>query len=36
MFTDVGSGNSHEIELTPESTKTLDKLQKQVEEISIE
>ena len=36
MFTDVESGNSHEIELTPESTKALDKYRKQVEEISVE
>ena len=36
MFTDVESGNSHEIELTPESTQALDKYRKQVEEISIE
>ena len=33
---DVESGNSHEIELTPESTQALDKYRKQVEEISIE
>ena len=36
MFTDVESGNSHEIELTPESTQALDKYRKQVEEISVE
>ena len=36
MFTDVESGNSHEIELTPETTQALDKYRKQVEEISIE
>ena len=36
MFSDVESGNSHEIELTPESTQALDKYRKQVEEISIE
>ena len=36
MFTDVESGNSHEIELTPETTQALDKYKKQVEEISIE
>ena len=36
MFTDVESGNSHEIELTPETTQTLDKFRKQVEEISVE
>ena len=36
MFTDVESGNSHEIELTPETTQALDKYRKQVEEISVE
>ncbi len=36
MFTDVESGNSHEIELTPESTQALDKYRKQIEEISVE
>ncbi len=36
IFTDVESGNSHEIELTPESTQSLDKYRKQVEEISVE
>ena len=36
MFTDVESGNSHEIELTLESTQALDKYRKQVEEISVE
>ena len=36
MFTDVESGNSHEIELTPESTATLDDAKKQIEKISIE
>ena len=36
MFTDVESGNSHEIELTPESTQALDRYRKQVEEISVE
>ena len=36
LFTDVESGNSHEIELTPETTKELDKYRKQVEEISVE
>ncbi len=36
MFTDVESGNTHEIELTPETTETLDNARKQIEEISIE
>ena len=36
MFTDVESGNTHEIELTPETTQALDKYRKQVEEISVE
>src|SRR5210317_236891 len=36
MFTDVESGNSHEIELTPESTATIDDAKKQIEKISIE
>ena len=36
MFTDVESGNSHEIELTPESTQALDRYRKQIEEISVE
>ena len=36
MFTDVESGNTHEIELTPESTATLDDAKKQIEKISIE
>lgn len=36
MFTDVESGNMHEIELTPETTESLDKAKKQIEEISIE
>ena len=36
MFTDVESGNSHEIELTPETTATLDDAKKQIEKISIE
>ena len=30
------SGNSHEIELTPETTATLDDAKKQIEKISIE
>ena len=36
MFTDVESGNSHEIELTPETTATIDDAKKQIEKISIE
>ena len=36
MFTDVESGNTHEIELTPETTQALDKYRKQIEEISVE
>ena len=36
LFTDVESGNSHEIELTPESTATIDDAKKQIEKISIE
>ena len=36
MFTDVESGNTHEIELTPETTESIDNARKQIEEISIE
>lgn len=36
MFTDVESGNMHEIELTPETTQSIDESKKQIEEISIE
>ena len=36
MFTDVESGNNHEIELTLETTQSLDENKKQIEEISIE
>jgi len=36
MFTDVESGNTHEIELTPETTESIDNAKKQIEEISIE
>ena len=36
LFTDVDSGNKHEIELKPHSTKELDKQIKEVEEITIE
>jgi len=36
MFTDVESGNTHEIELTPETTESIDNAKKQIEKISIE
>ena len=36
MFTDVESGNTHEIELIPETTESIDNAKKQIEEISIE
>ena len=36
LFTDVDSGNKHEIELKPDSTKELDESKKIVEKIVIE